>query len=54
MPEPEAAWLTGLFVELMDGHNSAVTGDVARVLGRAPRDLAEYARDAAAAGVWKD
>jgi uncharacterized protein YbjT (DUF2867 family) len=44
--------LTRLFSEVLDGRNAHVTDGVRRVLGREPRDFAEYARDAAATGVW--
>jgi hypothetical protein len=40
-----AAW-TG------DGCNEYLTDGVRRALGRAPRDFAEYAHDAAATGMW--
>ncbi|MFE9401219.1 NmrA family transcriptional regulator [Streptomyces sp. NPDC006530] len=52
MPMPEAEWLAGLFTTLLDGHNASTTDGVKRVLGREPRDFAEFARDAAAAGDW--
>ena len=41
-----------LFSEVLDGRNAHVTDGVQRALGRQPRDFAEYARDAAATGVW--
>jgi uncharacterized protein YbjT (DUF2867 family) len=44
--------LTRLFSEVLDGRNAHVTDGVRRVLGREPRDFAEFARDAAATGVW--
>jgi uncharacterized protein YbjT (DUF2867 family) len=44
--------LTYLFSEVLDGRNAHVTGGVQRALGREPRDFADYARDAAATGVW--
>jgi len=44
--------LTALFVEILDGRNSSLTDGVQRALGRAPRDFADYARDAAATGIW--
>lgn len=44
--------LTYLFNEVMDGRNAHLTDGVQRALGRPPRDFAEYARDAAAAGAW--
>jgi uncharacterized protein YbjT (DUF2867 family) len=44
--------LTYLFSEVLDGRNAHVTDGVQRALGRAPRDFREFARDAAATGVW--
>ena len=41
-----------LFVEVLDGRNAQVADGVRRALGRAPRDFADFARDAAAAGAW--
>jgi uncharacterized protein YbjT (DUF2867 family) len=41
-----------LFTEVLDGRNAHVTDGVRRALGREPRDFSEYARDAAATGVW--
>ncbi|MGO4630416.1 NmrA family NAD(P)-binding protein [Streptomyces sp. 2RAF24] len=46
LPEPEAAWLAGLFAMLLDGHNASVTDGVQRVLGREPRDFSVYAERA--------
>jgi len=44
--------LTYLFSEVLDGRNAHLTDGVRRALGRDPRDFADYARDAAATGVW--
>jgi uncharacterized protein YbjT (DUF2867 family) len=44
--------LTYLFSEVLDGRNAHVADGVRRALGRAPRDFADYARAAAATGVW--
>jgi uncharacterized protein YbjT (DUF2867 family) len=41
-----------LFGEVLDGRNAHVTDGVQRALGREPKDFADYARDAAATGVW--
>lgn len=41
-----------LFGLILDGRNAHVTEDVREVLGREPRDFADFARQAAAAGVW--
>jgi uncharacterized protein YbjT (DUF2867 family) len=44
--------LTYLFTEVLDGRNAHLTDGVQRALGREPHDFADYARDAAASGVW--
>jgi uncharacterized protein YbjT (DUF2867 family) len=44
--------LTYLFAEVPDGRNAHLGDGVQRALGRPPRDFAEYARGAAATGVW--
>lgn len=49
----EFVWLvTYLFTEVMDGRNAHLTDGVQRALGRAPRDFRDYAREAAASGVF--
>ena len=52
VPVDEVVPLTELFTRVFDGRNAHCTDDVERVLGRPPRDFAEYARQAAATGVW--
>jgi len=42
--------MTYLFTTLLDGRNSHLCDGVRRALGRAPRDFADYARNAAAHG----
>jgi uncharacterized protein YbjT (DUF2867 family) len=50
---PEFIELLGyLFSEVLDGRNAHIADGVERALGRKPRDFSEYARDAAATGVW--
>jgi uncharacterized protein YbjT (DUF2867 family) len=44
--------LTYLFKEVVDGRNADTTDGVRRALGREPRDFTQYARSAAASGVW--
>ena len=44
---PVAAFFIDLFRFLLDGHNAHVTQDVARVLGRPPRDFRDFAAKAA-------
>ncbi|KMS73228.1 NmrA family transcriptional regulator [Streptomyces viridochromogenes] len=53
VPAEEVELLIEVFDTLMDGRNAHVTGDVREVLGREPRDFADFAREAAAAGAWK-
>ena len=46
-------WLLDyLFDTVLDGRNASLSDGVQRALGREPRDFADYARDAAAAGAW--
>jgi uncharacterized protein YbjT (DUF2867 family) len=52
VPAEEIEPLVDLFTRVLDGHNAHLTDDIQRVLGRGPRDFADYARDAAATGVW--
>jgi uncharacterized protein YbjT (DUF2867 family) len=44
--------LTYLFTTVLDGRNAHLCDGVQRVLGRPPRDFADYARDTAASGAW--
>lgn len=54
LPPEEVAFLTATFASLLDGHNEFLsTDDIHEVLGRAPRDFAKYAREAATEGAWK-
>jgi uncharacterized protein YbjT (DUF2867 family) len=46
--------LTFLFDEVLDGRNARLADGVQRALGREPRDFREFARDAAASGVWSN
>jgi uncharacterized protein YbjT (DUF2867 family) len=49
----EYVWLLiYLFSDVLDGRNAHLADGVRRALGREPRDFADYARDAAATGVW--
>jgi hypothetical protein len=52
VPAEEIEPLSELFTRILDGHNAHLTDDIERVLGRRPRDFADYAHDAAATGVW--
>ena len=44
--------LVYLFSEVLDGRNAHLADGVQRALGRPPRDFRDYARDAAATGIW--
>jgi uncharacterized protein YbjT (DUF2867 family) len=47
------AWLLQyLLLTVLDGRNACLTDGVQRALGRSPRDFNDYAREAAAGGVW--
>jgi uncharacterized protein YbjT (DUF2867 family) len=52
MPADYAAFLTELFTRVLDGRNAHLTDGVQRAVGRRPRDFTDFARDAAASGVW--
>jgi len=41
-----------LFNDVLDGRNAHLADGVQRALGRPPKDFADYAREAAATGVW--
>jgi uncharacterized protein YbjT (DUF2867 family) len=51
-PAEFVSLLTYLFGEVLDGRNAHLADGGRRALGRDPRDFADYARDAAATGVW--
>ncbi|MFD8795797.1 NAD(P)H-binding protein [Streptomyces vinaceus] len=42
-----------LFTQILDGRNAHLVHGVEEVLGRKPKDFADYAREAAATGVWE-
>jgi uncharacterized protein YbjT (DUF2867 family) len=49
----DVIWLLRyLFTEVLDGRNVETADGVQRALGREPRDFSEFAREAAATGVW--
>jgi uncharacterized protein YbjT (DUF2867 family) len=52
VPPEFLSFLTYLFGTVLDGHNASTTDGVRRALGREPKDFADYARHAAATGVW--
>jgi uncharacterized protein YbjT (DUF2867 family) len=46
-------WLINyLFTEVLDGRNARLADGAQRALGRPPRGFADYAREAAASGIW--
>jgi len=52
VPEDVTGLLRYLFTEVLDGRNAYLADGVQKALGREPRDFADYAREAAATGVW--
>lgn len=52
LPPDFVALIKYLFTEVLDGRNAHVTDGVQHALGRAPRDFADYARNATANGAW--
>ncbi|KAB1150058.1 NAD(P)H-binding protein [Streptomyces luteolifulvus] len=53
VPAEEVEPLVEAFEQLLDGRNAHLSDGVRQVLGREPRDFADFAREAAAAGTWK-
>jgi uncharacterized protein YbjT (DUF2867 family) len=51
VPAEFRSFLNYLFSEVL-GRNAYLTDGVQRAIGREPRDFTEFARDAAASGVW--
>ena len=52
VPSEVVEMLTSIFGEVLDGRNARLADGVQRALGREPRDFSDYARDAAATGIW--
>ena len=55
VPADDVKMLTGVFSEIagvLDGRNAYLSDGVQRALGRPPRDFTDFARAAAATGVW--
>jgi uncharacterized protein YbjT (DUF2867 family) len=52
LPEDLVWLLSYLFREVLDGRNASLGDGVRRALGREPKDFSDYAREAAASGVW--
>ncbi len=53
VPPEIAELICSLFREVLDGRNAAPADGVRQALGRPPRDFADFARTAAAAGAWR-
>jgi len=50
----DVTWLLDyLFSSVLDGRNAHLNDGIQRALGRPPRDFSDYARDAAATGLWR-
>ncbi|MCB0166924.1 MAG: NAD(P)H-binding protein [Anaerolineae bacterium] len=50
----DVVWILDyLFSTVLDGRNAYITDGIQRALGRPPKDFAEYAREAAATGIWQ-
>ncbi|MFG2877687.1 NAD(P)H-binding protein [Streptomyces sp. NPDC048337] len=52
VPADYALFVADLVGQIRDNRNAEPTGTVRRVLGREPRDFADFVKDAAAAGAW--
>ncbi|MCR4265966.1 NmrA family NAD(P)-binding protein [Nitratireductor sp. ZSWI3] len=52
IPEDYVALLEDLFTVVLDGRNSPVMNGVEQALGRPARDFSDFARVAAATGIW--
>ncbi|MEV0293259.1 NAD(P)H-binding protein [Nocardia sp. NPDC050710] len=52
VPAEFVDFLIYLFTTVLDGRNAQVSDGVERALGRPARDFAEYAKTAAATGIW--
>lgn len=53
-PPEVSELLAYLFTEVLDGRNARLADGIRRALGREPRNFADYAREAAATGIWND
>ncbi|MEM9923355.1 MAG: NAD(P)H-binding protein [Cyanobacteria bacterium P01_D01_bin.50] len=51
----DVVWMLDyLFNTVLDGRNARLTDGIQRALGRQPKDFADYAREVAATGIWKE
>ena len=53
-PEEFVYAMDYLFSVVMDGRNSHLSDGVTRALGRPPKDFSDFAREVAAAGLWRN
>ncbi len=53
LPQGFVSLVMYLFTTVLDGRNAYVADGVREALGRPSRDFADYAREAAASGVWE-
>ena len=50
----DVVWILDyLFSTVLDGRNAYLSNGIQRALGRPPKDFADYVRETAATGVWK-
>lgn len=54
IPDDHIWLISYLFTEVLDGRNESLSDGVQRALKRAPRDFGDYARVAAATGIWNE
>jgi len=54
VPSDYVSLVMYLLTTVLDGRNEHVSDGVQRAIGREPRDFSNYAREAAASGMWKD
>lgn len=50
----DVVWMLDyLFSTVLDGRNAYLSNGIQRALGRSPKDFSDYAREAAATGIWR-
>ncbi|WP_263165962.1 NAD(P)H-binding protein [Streptomyces sp. SCSIO ZS0520] len=54
VPADYALFVADLVAQIRDNRNTATTPTVERILGRPPRDFADFAKSAAADGAWQE
>ena len=51
----DVVWMLDyLFATVLDGRNAYLTDGIQRALGRQPKDFADYAKEIAATGLWRE